>query len=54
MGVAVFAALSLYGCAKQGYPSGGPRDEQVPVAQRCKPENESLNFAEKQFFIEFD
>lgn len=54
MGVTVFAALSLYGCAKQGYPSGGPRDEQVPVAQRCKPENESLNFAEKQFFIEFD
>ena len=46
----VFAA----GCARQGYPSGGPKDTDAPKALDTKPLNESRNFAERQFYIQFD
>ena len=46
----VFAA----GCARQGYPSGGPKDTDAPKALDAKPLNESRNFAERQFYIQFD
>lgn len=49
---AIVAMLS--GCAKQGYPSGGPKDTQPPVALGCSPDNATLNFDEQEFFIEFD
>ena len=42
------------GCAKQGYPTGGPKDTQPPKALGAKPQNESRHFAAKQFYIEFD
>ena len=46
--------LLISSCAKQGYPSGGPRDVQPPAALGTKPENESRHFADKQFYIQFD
>lgn len=42
------------GCAKQGYPSGGPRDKEPPKSVGCKPENAMRHFDRNQFFIEFD
>ena len=48
------SVFSLIGCAKQGYPSGGPRDVDPPVAVGSRPANESRNFARQGFFVEFD
>lgn len=45
---------AVAGCAKQGYPSGGPKDETPPKAVAAKPANESRNFAGRQFSIAFD
>lgn len=45
---------AVAGCAKQGYPSGGPKDETAPKAVAAKPANESRNFAWRQFSIAFD
>lgn len=42
------------GCARQGYPSGGPKDSKPPVALGTSPANESRNFAARQFYIQFD
>ena len=47
-------ALLASGCAKQGYPSGGPKDTQPPQCKAAKPQNETRNFRDKEFFIEFD
>lgn len=44
----------LTGCAKQGYPTGGPKDTTPPKALGTKPANESRHFSARQFFIEFD
>ena len=44
----------LSGCAKQGMPTGGPKDVDPPVQKRTVPENRSLGFDGNQFFIEFD
>ena len=44
----------LGACAKQGYPSGGPRDTKPPKSIASKPGNESRNFKGSQFFVEFD
>lgn len=41
-------------CAKQGYPTGGPKDTTPPKAVGSKPQNETRHFKGKQFFIEFD
>lgn len=46
--------LLLGGCAKQGYPSGGPKDTKAPVALGCSPHNGANHFDSKVFFIEFD
>ena len=45
---------AIAGCAKQGYPSGGPKDEQPPKVVGTKPANESRNFDSRQFSIAFD
>lgn len=45
---------AVAGCAKQGYPSGGPKDETPPKAVDAKPASESRNFAGRQFSIGFD
>ena len=46
--------LLMAACAKQGYPTGGPKDTQPPQALGAKPANESRNFDARQFYIEFD
>ena len=48
------SVLLLIGCAKQGYPSGGPKDTQPPTALVCTPQNESHDFDAKEFTIQFD
>lgn len=45
---------AIAGCAKQGYPNGGPRDEQPPAVLGTKPQNEGRNFDDRQFSIAFD
>ena len=45
---------AIAGCAKQGYPNGGPRDEQPPTVLGTKPQNEGRNFGDRQFSISFD
>lgn len=51
-----FVALAalVAGCAKQGYPSGGPRDTKAPECKATKPQNETRNFKAREFYIEFD
>ncbi len=44
----------LVGCAKQGMPTGGPKDETPPQTKRFQPENNTLRFSGNSFFIEFD
>ena len=41
-------------CAKQGFPSGGPKDTTPPTPVGCQPANESRNFSGRRFFVEFD
>lgn len=41
-------------CARQGYPTGGPKDVEPPVALGTKPLNESRNFDDDEFYIQFD
>ena len=48
------SSFFISSCARQGYPTGGPKDEQPPVALSAKPQNESRHFAEKEFYIQFD
>lgn len=52
--VIALMVLLWVGCAKQGYPSGGPKDLNAPVKVGCTPDNGSKNFSSKEFFIEFD
>ena len=44
----------LASCARQGYPTGGPKDVAPPTAVAAKPANESRGFSARQFFIQFD
>ena len=44
----------IYGCAQQGAPTGGPRDEDPPVVLKSTPENYSTNFNAKKITITFD
>ncbi|MBO4306861.1 MAG: Ig-like domain-containing protein [Bacteroidales bacterium] len=50
----IISTILFAACAKQGMPSGGPKDVTPPTWQRSLPENRSLNFSENSFFIEFD
>lgn len=51
----VLSLLSLASaCARQGYPTGGPKDETPPVALGTRPANESRCFDGKEFYIQFD
>ena len=47
-------AFLLAACAKQGMPGGGPKDVTPPMVKSITPENRTLNFNGKQFYIEFD
>lgn len=46
--------LLAYGCAQQGAPTGGPRDEDPPVVLKTTPDNYSTNFNTKKITITFD
>lgn len=46
--------LCIGSCAKQGMPSGGPKDVTPPKTRATQPENKTLGFAEKSFYVEFD
>ena len=48
------AAMLTTGCAKQGMPSGGPKDVTPPKTLRTTPENRSMGFTGDQFYVEFD
>ena len=52
--VSIVLLVLANGCARQGYPTGGPKDEEPPVALGCKPANESRHFADNKFYIQFD
>ncbi len=53
--VSVFLIVALVAsCAKQGMPTGGPKDTQPPKVQRSLPDSHTLGFADNQFYIEFD
>ena len=47
-------ALLAAACARQGYPTGGPKDETPPKALVTQPANESRHFGSQQFYIQFD
>ena len=54
IGAVLLALLLTAACAKQGYPTGGPKDTDPPKAVGARPQNEGRAFAARQFFIEFD
>ncbi len=46
--------ILIQSCARQGSPTGGPKDTAPPVALQSKPVNYSTNFKQKQISILFD
>jgi len=50
----LIALLLIVGCAQQGSPTGGPKDEDPPVVVETNPPNYSRNFDAKKIFISFD
>lgn len=51
----IFLVVTLsIGCAQQVAPTGGPRDEVAPRDSIVIPPNESVNFAGKSIYLEFD
>ena len=52
--VGLVTLVALCSCARQGYPTGGPKDETPPVALGTRPANESRGFDGKEFYIQFD
>lgn len=47
-------AALVVSCAKQGYPSGGPRDITPPAVTAMQPEAGTTHFANRSFSITFD
>ncbi len=54
LGLSLTLMMLLYACAKQAYPTGGPKDETPPVVLGTTPPNGSTHFAAKEFLIMFD
>ncbi len=52
--IGILTAALLSGCAKQGYPTGGPKDTQPPKAVSVNPPSGTLNFSQQGFYIQFD
>ncbi|MFO7790299.1 MAG: Ig-like domain-containing protein [Bacteroidota bacterium] len=50
----IFSILLLFSCAKQGSPSGGPRDTESPQIIEAEPESGSVNFDAGHFDISFN
>ena len=51
--IILLSAIAV-GCAKQGFPSGGPKDTQPPVAGEAMPPSGTTNFTAQSFYIPFD
>lgn len=47
-------ATLVVACAKQGYPSGGPKDTTPPAIVSTKPLNETRHFDQRVFTLKFD
>lgn len=54
LSIVLLIVAILAGCAKQGMPSGGPKDTEPPKMKRTTPDNRTLQFSNNQFYIEFD
>ncbi len=52
--IIILSQLILVGCAKQGYPSGGPKDTTPPQVVQTTPADNTLYFDQHQFAILFD
>lgn len=52
--ILVLVILISSNCAKQGSPSGGPKDEDPPKVVESKPGNYAMNYNEQDFRVEFD
>ncbi|MCR5589219.1 MAG: Ig-like domain-containing protein [Bacteroidales bacterium] len=52
--VSLVILVTVAGCARQGFPNGGPKDETPPKLLGTKPQNESRHFNAKEFYIQFD
>lgn len=46
--------MLIFGCAKIGTPSGGPKDKEPPVVQKTTPENGARNFNGNEIIIPFN
>ena len=53
-GLAALLAVLFPACAKQGYPSGGPKDTAPPAIAQTRPPNETRHFDRQSFYIGFD
>ncbi len=52
--LAAIVILTMWGCAQQVAPTGGPKDEAPPEVLSQLPKNESTNFASNQIVIGFN
>ncbi len=46
--------IVIFGCAQQGAPTGGPKDEDPPSLLKAEPQNYSTNFEAKKIMLTFD
>ena len=52
--IVVFVLTAVWGCAKQGSPTGGPEDVEPPKFVQAEPENFSTNFEDDEIRIYFN
>lgn len=52
--ISALVGLIMVSCAKQGYPTGGPKDTTAPVAAQAQPPSGTTNFATRDIYIPFD
>ena len=50
----LFSLIVLFGCAKRGTPSGGPKDSIPPVLVNASPKLNSTNFDSEEIRLTFD
>jgi len=50
----LFSLIILFGCAKRGTPSGGPKDSIPPILVNANPKLNSTNFDSEEIRLTFD
>ena len=50
----LFSLIILFGCAKRGTPTGGPKDSIPPVLVNASPKLNSTNFDSEEIRLTFD